>query len=262
MSCSRGCRRHGQYGMICYKSHSLQAHLLEIPACLGRRIVHHLDGRACLGGIRLEGREEDLMRLYYITDRKQLRDDELLAVIGRALSAGVDLVQIREKDLTAHELFELTKAAMRLPNPESAKILVNARADVALAAGAHGVHLPAHSMPVAEIRRVSPPRFLVAVSCHSVGEVRAAASEAADFAVFGPVFETASKASYGPPQGLDKLAQACRAVPIPVLALGGLGLANAADCLAAGAAGIAGISVFQRGGDLDAVTAALRATRR
>jgi thiamine-phosphate pyrophosphorylase len=202
------------------------------------------------------------MNLYYITDRKQLRDEDLLTVIGRALSAGVDLVQIREKDLTGRELFDLTRAVMQLPNPKSARILVNARTDVALASGAHGVHLPGDSMSAAEIRKISPAGFLVAVSCHSVDEVRAAASEGADFAVFGPVFETASKTSYGPPQGLEQLERACRAVQIPVLALGGVGLQTAAECLAAGAAGIAGISLFQRNGALAELIAGLRAQPR
>lgn len=198
-----------------------------------------------------------MTRLYYITDGKQLRGD-LLAVVDRALRAGVDLVQIREKDLSAGELFDLTRAVMKLARPAAAKILVNTRADVALAAGAHGVHLPAGSMSPAEIRKISPPGFVVGVSCHAPGEVRRAASEGADFVVFGPVFETPSKHVYGPPQGLKRLEEACRAANIPVFALGGAGAHNAPECLGAGAAGIAGISLFQQAEDLAAVAAALR----
>ena len=198
------------------------------------------------------------MRLCYITDGKQLQGD-LLALIGRALRAGVDLVQIREKDLTAGELFELTRAVMGLALGTRAKILVNTRADVALAAGADGVHLPAGSLSPAEIRTISPPGFVVGVSCHHRAEVLRAASESADFVVFGPVFETPSKLSHGPPQGIEGLREACGAGRIPVLALGGVGLRNAAECLAAGAAGIAGISLFQQAEDLAAVAASLRA---
>jgi len=197
------------------------------------------------------------MRLYYITDRKQAPGD-LLAVVGRALRAGVDLVQIREKDLDARALLDLTRAVLHLAAATSAKILVNTRADVALAAGAHGVHLPAGSVAPAEIRKISPTGFVVGVSCHDPGEVRRAALEGADLVVFGPVFETPSKLAYGPPQGLKKLRQACRAANIPVFALGGVGLHNAVECLAAGAAGIAGISLFQQAGDLAGVAAALR----
>jgi thiamine-phosphate pyrophosphorylase len=197
------------------------------------------------------------MLLYYITDTKQLRGD-LLAAIDRALRAGVGWVQIREKDLSARELFELTSAVMKLVGGAPSKIFVNTRADVALAAGADGVHLPAGSIPAAEIRKVSPPGFVVGVSCHNSSEVRRAASEGADFVVFGPVFETPSKRAYGPPQGLKKLKQACAAAPIPVLALGGVGLGNAGECVAAGAAGVAGISLFQQAEDLAGVVATLR----
>jgi thiamine-phosphate pyrophosphorylase len=197
------------------------------------------------------------MLLYYITDGRQLRGD-LLAAIHRALRAGVDWVQIREKDLSARKLFELTSAVMKLAPDAPPKIFVNTRADVALAAGAHGVHLPSGSVSAAEIRKLSSPGFVVGVSCHHTDEVRRAASEGADFVVFGPVFETPSKQAYGPPKGLKKLEEACGAADIPVLALGGVGLGNAADCLAAGAAGIAGISLFQQAEDLAGVAAALR----
>ena len=186
------------------------------------------------------------MLLYAITDRSQLRTP-LLERVALLLQAGVDYLQIREKDLPGRELLALLDAVLALPNPHGTKVLVNERVDVALAAGAHGVHLPAHAVAPSRIRAIAPPGFVIGVSCHRLEEVERAEAEGADLVVFGPVFDTPSKRMYGPPVGVEALEHAARGRRIPVLALGGITLENFRLCRAA--AGIAAIWLFQAAED-------------
>ena len=191
-------------------------------------------------------------QLYYITDRTQLSTLTLDAFIERAIAAGVDWVQIREKDLAARQLFgHIERAVQQARRLGFTRVMVNDRLDLALAAHADGVHLGTRSMAVDVVRRLSPPGLIVGASCHSLKEARAAELAGADYILLGPVFETPSKRQYGPPLGLGKLREITRQVAIPVLALGGISSDRVAACRENGAAGIAGIRLFQ---DSDAVT--------
>ncbi len=172
--------------------------------------------------------------------------DRGLGSVRRLLSSGgADWVQIREKELSGRELTSLVRSVMAMPNPRGAKILVNTRVDVAMAAGAAGVHLPAGSITASEWRAITPAGFLIGVSCHTFDEVLLAEKEGADYVLFGPVFSPRSKMSDLAPRGLDELRRVSRAVKIPVLALGGITWENTGACMEAGGAGVAGISMFQ-----------------
>jgi thiamine-phosphate pyrophosphorylase len=209
--------------------------------------------------------------LYYITDRSAFSGDEptrrqrLLDKIAEAVKLGIDYIQLREKDLTARDLEALTREAIDIIHKCSSAmqeartaLLINSRSDVALAAGADGVHLRSDDVSPSDVRAMWPSgasdgkQPLTGVSCHSAGEVARAAANRATFAVFAPVFEKSNAAA----AGLDALRDACRA-NIPVLALGGVTVRNAPSCLQVGAAGIAGIRLFQEN-DIASVVCAVR----
>lgn len=158
-------------------------------------------------------------------------------------------IQIREKDMDGRALVELARFAVREASAASARVLINDRLDVALAANAAGVHLGEQSLPlevVADWRRsAGRPDFMIGVSTHSLEAARAAERGGADYVFFGPVFATPSKAEYGAPQGIARLREVCAAVTIPVLAIGGVTYENMFVCLEAGAAGVAAIRWFQ-----------------
>jgi thiamine-phosphate pyrophosphorylase len=183
----------------------------------------------------------------------------LLALITAAVRARVNLVQLREKNLTARSLYELTTRAAAITRGSATRLLVNDRADIARAAHADGVHLTTRSLEAHTIRRAFGDDFLIGVSTHSVMEARAALEGGADFATFGPVFDTASKRVYGPAVGLDALQEAALSLsPFPLFALGGITLGNAAAALRAGASGVAAIRLFNDPHTLDATVRAIR----
>ena len=184
------------------------------------------------------------MLRYAITDRRSIGGvDALLRNAERLFDEGVEYLQIREKDLSGRELLHLTRAIIDLRGARPTKILVNGRTDVALAAGADGVHLPGGAIAPFLLRAIVPEHFLIAVSCHALDEVRRAEREGAGFVVYGPVFASPGK---GPPIGVEAIRQAVQSVRIPVFALGGITPERIPECLATGAAGIAAISLFQR----------------
>jgi thiamine-phosphate pyrophosphorylase len=209
------------------------------------------------------------LQLYYITDRRQIpgagqeQERRLLEKIAECAASGVDLIQLREKDLGAHALEKLALKAMAALAGSRTLLLINARTDVALACGAHGVHLPANDLAASEVRaifaRAGVSEPVIGVSTHSAAEVASAEAHGADFAVFAPIFEKGGTASR---EGLEQLRRICHRTeaaqpPMPVLALGGITLENARLCVEAGAVGIAGIRLFQQN-DVAAVVKQLR----
>ena len=196
--------------------------------------------------------------LCYVTDRKAgsaIGSQGVVEKIRTAVDAGADWIQIREKDLPARELFHLTQEAVRIAKAATqTRIIVNDRFDIAVAAGAAGVHLGGESIAVSEAvqwRRSgnAPPEFLIGVSCHELEEGLEAERAGASYVFFGPVYDTPSKRTFGPAQGIARLTDVCRAVRIPVIAIGGLTEENAPEALKAGAAGIAAIRLFQESKD-------------
>jgi len=197
--------------------------------------------------------------LYLVTDRKRTGGRPLLYVVEAALQGGVDAVQLREKDLPVAELFDLACKLCELCRQYGARLLINDRVDVAMTAKAGGVHLPVDSFTPAEAGRLLGPAGLIGCSTHSLEEARAATDSGADFVVFGPVFDTPSKRPFGPPLGLNRLAEVTRTVSLPVLAIGGITAERADAARQHGARGVAVVSAILEAVDPRGAAAALRA---
>jgi thiamine-phosphate pyrophosphorylase len=178
-------------------------------------------------------------RLYVVTDRQQTAGRPLETVVAAAARGGAGMVQLREKDLTARELYDLGARLQRLLLPHGIPLLINDRLDVAQALDAAGVHLAGHSLSPTQARRQLGPDKLLGVSTHSLEEARRAMREGVDFIVFGPVYDTPSKRQYGAPQGLQRLAEVVAHVTCPVIAIGGIDTDNLPQVLQTGAHGVA-----------------------
>lgn len=195
--------------------------------------------------------------LYVITDRTQTLDRSLEEVIDASLHGGARAFQLREKDLEGRELTALAERLLRLIRPAGGRLLINDRIDVTLAVGAAGTHLSRRGFPPAVARRLLGPARLLGVSCHSVAEAEEAQDGGADFILLGPIFFTPSKASYGPPLGLELLRQVRPRIHLPLFAIGGINAANREEVLAAGADGVAVISAVMTAPDVSAAVRAL-----
>jgi thiamine-phosphate diphosphorylase len=163
----------------------------------------------------------------------------ILDTVRAALSAGISMIQIREKLITATQLFELAREAASIADDSPTKVLVNGRPDIAAAAGGHGVHLPENGLPVAAVRRSFTRPFLIGASVHSLEAARSAKDDGADFVLLGPVFDSGQKKG----KGIDELQTVCNAMgDFPIIAVGGIDKNNRDEVLRAGAAGYAAIT--------------------
>ena len=189
----------------------------------------------------MEKQSLDFLQVYLITDLKRIGKDRFLGAVEEALEGGVRALQIREKDLNPNDLLALALEVKPLIKRYHAKLFINDRADIAVMAGADGVHLTETSVQASEVKN-NFPDLIIGVSTHSIEGARLAETQGADFITFSPIYETPSKAGYGPPQGLDPLREVTQAVRLPVLALGGITLHRVPECLEHGAFGVAVIS--------------------
>jgi len=216
---------------------------------------------------------------YLITDGRTTRDTtsasteftRLFALVGACVLARIALIQLREKRLRPRVLYELARRAAELTRGTQTRLLINDRADIALAAGADGVHLTTRSLDPLVVRRIAPRDFLIGVSTHTLSEAQTASASDADFAVFGPVFDTPAKHAgdappppppLPPPPGLEGLREAAHALaPFPLVALGGITRESIRPVIQAGAQGVAAIRLFSDESELDAVVNELRESR-
>jgi len=201
----------------------------------------------------------DVLRLYLVTDQQALRGRCLTDVVKQAVQGGVTCVQLREKTANTRDFVALAMALQRLLKPLGVPLVINDRIDVALACGAQGVHLGQSDMPVALARQLLPPEVFIGLSVENLDDVRRAASQPVDHLGVSPVFATPTKTDTAPPWGLDGLSQVRAMTDLPLVAIGGIHLSNAAEMLAAGADGLAVVSALCSADDPRAAAQAFRA---
>lgn len=204
------------------------------------------------------------IKLCLITDRKQLLSTfpnnqlfdlnttlfHLLNFCQTAAQAGIDIIQVREKDLLTNQLSEFVIKLNKQVKNTNTIILVNDRLDIALSCEADGIHLPSNSFPINKVRKLVGKKFIISVATHSIKEAQQAAEAGADYVLFSPIFDTPSKTIYGPALGLAVLEQAVKSVKCPIIALGGINKSNAKAVLDCKVAGLAAIRLFLESSDL------------
>lgn len=193
-------------------------------------------------------------RLLLVTDRHQVHGRSLSTVLRQAIMAGVPAIQLRERDLPTGELLPLAQEIYSLTAPRAVPLILNDRVDLVLALNLDGVHLRANSLSVSVVRRLIGPNRLIGISTHSVEDVQRANHDGADYIIFGPIFDTPSKRSFGAPLGLEALADVCRNSMVPIFAIGGITSERVRDVRRAGAHGVAVIGALLTCADIsDAV---------
>ena len=209
---------------------------------------------AKIGEPRAASREPREWGLYLVTDRHQTGSRDILEVLGQAAAAGAPAIQLREKGLDTVEMYRLAETLLAMTRRTGAALLINDRADVAMALGADGVHLTRKSLPPRDVRSLVGSRMLIGISCHGLEDVREAVDGGVDFVVLGPIYATRSKAPYGPPLAPGILREARRICPLPILAIGGIKTARVSEIVSAGADGVAAISAVLAAPDPGAAT--------
>ena len=196
-------------------------------------------------------------RLLVVTDRHQTKGRPLVPLLQRVFTAAAPAIQLRERDLSARELVTLAYEVQAVTASRRSQLLINDRIDVALALEGVGVHLRSNSLPVSVARQLLGAQRLLGVSVHAVEEVVSAQSQGADYIVLGPIYETPSKQTFGPPLGIHTLEKACRLVRIPIIGIGGVTAARAREMRRAGAFGVAVITAVLGAADVESATSKL-----
>jgi thiamine-phosphate pyrophosphorylase len=193
-------------------------------------------------------------RLLVVTDRHQTNGRPLVPLLQEVFTAGVPIVQLRERDLSARELVRLALEVQAVTASHKSQLLINDRIDVALALEGVGVHLRSNSLPVSVARQLLGAQRLLGVSVHTVEEAIQVESQGADYIILGPIYATPSKQMFGPPLGIHTLEKACRLVRIPIIGIGGVTAARAPQMRRAGAFGVAVITAILGATDVESAT--------